>query len=308
MARHKLPRNESTVGLVCGTLAYGVWGLAPLYWRQYEGVTALELLFHRIIWGLLILSIWIIVKKELDIFGVILKEKRKIIFLLCSSLLIFANWFLFVYAVNSGHVLEASLGYYINPLLNVVLGAVFFGDRPRQLQKVALIIALVAVTIAVTGKNVGRIDLSFGLALTFAFYGFFRKLARISSTHGLFLEMLIALPLCLVVINFIAPANLGGELAFWEFSLAKKLGLAFAGVLTVLPLFAFNEAVTRLSLTTMGILQYLAPCGQFLLGYFLYKEAVSTSGFIVFGLIWSALILYSYEGNRYHRSQQKLSL
>lgn len=298
-------KNESFFGLACGIGAYGIWGLAPLYWRQYEGVTALELLFHRVVWGLVILTGWILLRREVGHFKKIFKSPRTMIFLGLSTCLIFGNWFLFVYSVNTGHVLEASLGYYINPLMNVVLGAIFFGERPRRGQKIALIIALVAVVIALSEKNVGRIDLSFGLALTFAFYGLIRKLARVSSTHGLFIEMLFALPLCLVVINFIATPEYGSELLFWEFSTLKKVGLMFAGVLTVFPLFAFNEAVTRLSLTTMGILQYLAPSGQFLLGYFLYQEPVSSERLIVFGLIWFALILYSYEGRRYKKGSER---
>ena len=298
--------KEAHFGLLCGIGAFGIWGMAPLYWRLYEGVSALELLFHRIIWGALILIVWISMRGEFGLFRTILKSKRRTLLLIGSSILIFSNWFIFVYSVNTGHVLEASLGYYINPLINVALGALFFGERPRRGQMIALLIALVAVIIALCDKDVGRVDLSFGLAGSFALYGLLRKYARVSSTHGLLIEMCLALPLCLGAIYFIAPPEYGGELLFLSFSTAKKFGLAFAGVLTVVPLFAFNEAVTRLKLSTMGILQYLAPSGQFILGFFLYREPAGPSRMIVFGLIWFALIIYTLEGQKFRRNYARI--
>lgn len=294
--------KEYRTGLICGVAAYGVWGLAPLYWRQYEGVSSLELLFHRVCWGALILFFWIWFKGELGHFRTILKLRWKLLLLLASSLLIFGNWFTFVYAVNTGHVLESSMGYFINPLLNVALGAIFFRERPRSGQMLAISLATLAVVCALYFGDVGRIDLSLLLAGTFGFYGLCRKMIRVSSTHGLLIEMLIALPICLVTIFYLAPAEFGGGgLKFLDFSLARKFGLAFAGVLTVVPLFAFNEAVTRLPLTTMGILQYLAPTGQFLLGHFLYAEPISPMRLFVFGLIWLALIIYTFEGRHYRQ-------
>ncbi len=298
--------KEYQTGLICGVAAYGVWGLAPLYWRQYEGVSSLELLFHRVCWGALILFIWIFIKGELSHFRTILKLRWKLLLLLASSFLIFGNWFTFVYAVNTGHVLESSMGYFINPLLNVALGAIFFRERPRPGQMLSISLATLAVVCALYFGDVGRIDLSLLLAGTFGFYGLCRKKIRVSSTHGLFIEMLIAFPICLLTIFYLAPPEFGGgELKFLDFSLARKLGLAFAGVLTVVPLFSFNEAVTRLPLTTMGILQYIAPTGQFLLGHYLYGEPISPMRFFVFGLIWLALIIYTYEGRQY---RQRLAL
>ncbi len=292
--------REYHKGLLFGVAAYGVWGLAPLYWRLYEGVSSLELLFHRVCWGALILIIWIALKGEMGHFRTIFKLRWKLLLLLGSSFLIFGNWFTFVYAVNTGHVLESSMGYFINPLLNVALGAIFFRERPRAGQMVAISLATLAVVLALYHGDVGRIDISLLLAGTFGFYGLFRKMVKVSSTHGLLIEMIIALPICLFTIFYFAPPEFGGgELKFLDFSTARKFGLAFAGVLTVVPLFSFNEAVTRLPLTTMGILQYLAPTGQFLLGYFLYSEPISPMRIFVFGLIWLALIIYTYEGQRY---------
>lgn len=298
----ELKAKDYRKGLFFGMAAYGIWGMAPLYWRQYEGVSSLELLFHRVCWGALILFVWIALKGELSHFKTILKLKWKLLLLIGSAFLIFGNWFTFVYAVNTGHVLESSMGYFINPLLNVALGAIFFRERPRPGQMVSISLATLAVVLALYFGDVGRIDISLLLAGTFGFYGLFRKMVKVSSTHGLLIEMCIALPICLITIFYLAPPEFGGGgLQFLEFSLARKLGLIFAGVLTVVPLFSFNEAVTRLPLTTMGILQYLAPTGQFLLGYFLYGEAISPMRIFVFGLIWVALIIYTYEGRRFRQ-------
>ena len=285
-------RSESTVGLFYTTGAFVIWGLAPLFWKLLAHVPSTQLVAYRILcsggFAFLLLA-W---RRELGTLRELLDSRRTVTMMLLSTALIGANWFLFIWAVNSGQILAASLGYYINPLINVVLGMAFLGERLRRLQAISVGLAVMGVTILTVGY--GELPwLSLVLAGTFGLYGLVRKTVAASPEQGLAIETWLLSPLMLAYILQL------DDPAFRQISLSTDVLLVLTGAITAVPLLFFVHGARRLPLATVGILQYLAPTGQFLLAVFVFKEPFALPQVLAFALIWTALAVFTYDARRH---------
>jgi chloramphenicol-sensitive protein RarD len=274
--------------------AYGLWGLAPVYFKLLHFATALEIVAHRVIWSVLVLAVLIFGRRQWR--GLLALRGREFAWLALSGLLISTNWGVYIWALQSGRLVEASLGYFINPLVNVVLGVLFFGEWLRPGQKLALGLAVLGVVNEIVG--VGVLPwMGLTLALTFGFYGLVRKRLAVDSAVGLGVETLLMLPAALAYLVVIGAAG-GGTLLHGSWS--QTLLLAAAGLVTVVPLVSFAAAAGRLPLSTLGFFQYLAPSMTFLLAILVYNEPFHPRQFLTFGCIWAALLIFSGEA-LYHQ-------
>ncbi|QTX33481.1 EamA family transporter RarD [Aminithiophilus ramosus] len=284
-------RGDDLRGVAAGFFAFTAWGLLPVYWKQLQDVPPLEILCHRILWSLVFVGLALTVGRGWGHSRALLKEPRKMGLLVCSGLVLGANWLIYIAAVNTGHVLESSLGYFITPLVNVLFGALFFRERPRRLQLLALLLALAGVALQL--MLLGRLPVvALSLALTFGTYGLLRKIIRIDGLTGLFAETLV---LALPALAYLLFLQGRGTAAFGAGPAARDLLLVGTGVVTSIPLVAFAFGTGRLRLTTIGFLQYLSPTISFLLGFFLYHEPLEWARLVTFALIWVAIALYSAE-------------
>ncbi|NUO52323.1 MAG: EamA family transporter RarD [Polyangiaceae bacterium] len=275
-------------GVVYAVLAYGSWGLVPLFWKLLEGVGPLEILAHRIAWSLLLVIVLLVLTGGARSAMTALKTRRTVLLFLASSALIAVNWGLFILAVMTHRLADASLGYFINPLANVVLGVVVLGEKLARLQKIAVgLAALAVVFLLVAGGSFPW--LAFALAGTFAIYGLLRKLAPLESIAGLFVETLVLTPVALAAIVWFESH--GGAFSRGDQNLA--LLLAACGPITALPLVWFAAAARRLPLSTLGLFQYLAPSLQLLVAVFVFRESVPVQRFFAFGLVWAALAIHT---------------
>lgn len=276
--------NPYTLGHLFAVGAFGFWGFIPLFWKEIGHLSALVLLGHRILWALLSLLLYLLFIKRNPL--TILKTLKDSKMTFFSTALISLNWFIFVYAVQAEKMVECSLGYFLNPLLNVLLGIFLFNEKLGRGKAISLALAFIGVILFSIGRT-GSLWISFGLAFSFALYGAVHKRSPLKGIEGLFCE------LCLLSI-FLLPF-----LFFFEgFSPSKifdpKGHLVFlTGPVTLLPLLLFTGAVKRIPYTNVGLIQYLAPIGQFSLGVFLYQEPFNQTSFFAFILIWSSLILFS---------------
>ena len=276
-------------GLALGITAYIIWGLFPLYFKTLQAIPALEIIVHRVLWsalgGALLLLLW----KHPGWLRQLRAQPRVWWVLAASSLLIACNWLTYVWAVNNDRMLEASLGYYINPLVNVLLGMLLLGERLRRLQWLA--VALAALGVLQQLWQLGSLPwVSLLLALSFAFYGLIRKQAPVAALPGLVVETWLLLPLALAWL-YLHPAAQSSQPAFWSDS--QALWLAAAGPITLVPLLCFNAAARHLPYATLGFLQYLAPTLVLLLAVLVYGEALDRSRLLAFACIWAGLLLYS---------------
>ncbi len=281
--------SEEKKGIIYAILAFVFWGLVPIYFKLVKSVSPAEILIHRIVWSVVFLSILVVATKQVSILKSILRDKQKIKILFLTSILVSSNWLIFIWAVTNDKITEASLGYYINPIVNVVLGIIFFKEKPTKFQSIAIVFALLAILNEIL--VFGSIPLvSISLALTFGFYGMFRKKISLPSVAGLYIETIIVLPFALVYFaymvytsqnSFVFPLNYISWL------------LVCAGLITVIPLLWFNAAATRISLTKLGFLQYIGPTIAFLLGIFVYNEPFDMKKLITFFLIWIGLVFFT---------------
>jgi chloramphenicol-sensitive protein RarD len=276
-----------------GVAAYSIWGLFPLYWKLVEHVPALQIISHRIVWSFVTLAI-VGAARFLRRSVKAGLETRLVAIYAIAAVLISINWFLYVYAVNTGFVLETSLGYFIPPLVNVLLGVIVLRERLRPLQWCA--VALAAAGVLQLTFGYGSLPwIAIGLALSFGSYGLVKKKAPLDSLAGLTLETgMVVVPAAAYLIT----ANAGGHGAFVHSGLATDVLLIGGGPVTVVPLLLFASAVRRVTLTTIGLLQYISPSIQFFLGVFLYGEPFSGTRLIGFAIIWTALVLFSVDGLR----------
>lgn len=283
--------DQGRAGITAAICAFVFWGMAPVYWKQLNAVPAFEVLSHRIIWSLLFVGLLISFQKGWGAFKAIFSSKRSMLLLTCSGLIIGGNWGLYIWAVNSNMVLQTSLGYYITPLVSMLMGVLFFHDkiRPIQMCAVLLVVAGVGNQIFMLGELPW---VSLVLALSFAMYGLLRKLANVESLAGLMFETILLAPF---VLAYLVYLNSQGAGAFLSLGITTDLYLVGAGVITSLPLLWFAYAACRIRLTTLGLLQYIAPSLAFLQGVFLFNEPFSMGHLITFLLIWSALALYTGE-------------
>ncbi|MBU1491890.1 MAG: EamA family transporter RarD [Gammaproteobacteria bacterium] len=276
-------------GYILGLSAYIIWGLFPLYFKAMQSVPALEIIVHRALWsalfGAALLALW----KHPGWWRELRDNPKRLLVLAGCGLLIASNWLVYVWAVNSGRMLEASLGYYINPLVNVLLGMLILGERLRRLQWLA--VGLAALGVLQQLWQVGSLPwVSLVLALTFAFYGLIRKQAPVAALPGLVVETWLLLPLAIGWI-LLHPAAMSAQPAFW--STSDALWLMAAGPITLIPLVCFNAAARHLPYTTLGFLQYIAPALVLLLAVFVFDEHLDPARLLSFIFIWAGLALYS---------------
>lgn len=286
-------------GPLYALLAYGTWGLLPIYWKFFIQVPAIEVLSHRIIWSALFLVAILWIQHRQTEFRQVWQPKL-LRGLLLTALLLAFNWGLYIYGVNSDRVVETSLGYFINPLVSVLLGFVFLKERLNRSQQIAVLLAAIGVTYFVL--QFGSIPwIALGLAVSFAFYGLLRKILAVAPMAGLAVETLLITPLAIALVGFL---NLSGN-SHWGMNWSLTLLFLGSGIMTSFPLLWFNNAAKRLRLSTLGFFQYLAPSLQLMLGVFLYHEPFTLTHAITFGFIWAALILYSVTAFRIQRSVQQ---
>lgn len=288
-------------GMLYGLAAYGLWGLLPVYWKWLHQVPAPELLSHRIVWSCVALLAVIFFMRRWPAFRAAAFQPRVLTVYFFAAVLIGFNWLTYVWAVNAGHIVETSLGYFINPLLSVLMGVFFLRERLRAWQWVACGVAAAGVLyLTVAYGSLPWIALT--LASTFGVYGLVKKLAPLGSLEGLTLETAI---LFLPALAYVLWVESTGQAAFLHTGLLTDVLLIGAGLATTLPLLLFASGVQRIPLSVIGLLQYIAPTLQFLLGVFLYGEPFPPERLIGFAIVWAALVLFGAEGALHYRRQQQ---
>lgn len=276
-------------GYILGLSAYIIWGIFPLYFKAIASVPAVEIIIHRVVWSALFGAALLLVWKHPGWWRELRDNPRRLAILALSGALIAANWLTYVWAVNNGRMLEASLGYYINPLVNVLLGMLILGERLRRMQWLA--VGLAAVGVAQQVWQVGSLPwVSLVLALTFGFYGLIRKQAPVQALPGLVVETWMLMPIALAWL-WLNPAAASSQAAFW--STSEAWWVVAAGPVTLVPLVCFNAAARHLPYTTLGFLQYIAPTLVLLLAVLLFDEHLSSSTLVAFLFIWAGLVVYS---------------
>lgn len=287
------PNSHGDVaGAVSATAAFLMWGTFPLYWKQMQGVPAFELIAHRITWSLLFLLGVLAWQRNFGTLRPAFVDARLFGLNLLSSVLLAANWTVYVWAVNAGHVIETSLGYFLVPLVNVMLGSVFLHERLRPLQWLAISLAAVGVTVMLL--RVGHVPwIALSLAGTWSSYGLLKKKSALGSIAGLTVEAILLFPLAVALLLWWHHTGVG---ALGRVDARTHFFVLAAGVVTAVPLLLFAYGAQRLKLTTLGLLQYVAPTVQFLIGLLVYHEAFDSARLQAFSLIWLGLILYSGDG------------
>jgi chloramphenicol-sensitive protein RarD len=282
--------NRSTTGVAYAAAAYMTWGLFPFYFHALAGVPALEILAHRILWSVVFMTLLITGRRRWPAVIRQLHTPGTVPALAMSAAFISTNWVVYIWAVNSGRVLEASLGYYINPLVTVVLGVLFLRDPLTRRQKIAVALAgMGVIVLVVRARQVPWVALA--LAVTFGFYGLIRKRARVDATAGLLTEVWLLAPLAALYVTWLSRAGLGH---FGSPTRHSAL-LAASGVVTAVPLIWFANGVQRLRLSTVGLLQYLNPTMQFAIAVFAFGEPFTAAHAVAFGCIWISLAIYTAE-------------
>lgn len=284
-------------GILYGIGAYALWGFFPIYWKLLHDVPALQVIGHRIGWSFLILLAYIVARGQWKAFRASAMNWRTIGIYTIAAVLLSFNWLIYVWGVNAGFIVETSLGYFINPLLSVLLGVVFLRERLRPWQWVPVGIA--AIGVGYLTFVYGRLPwIALSLAFTFGFYGFVKKLSPLGSLYGLTLETGIVFP---VAVIYIVLVGLNGTGEFLHNGSLIDVFLIGSGLVTTIPLLMFASAAKQIPLTIVGLLQYIAPTIQFLIGVFIYKEPFDQAHFIGFSIVWVALIIFaveSYMANR----------
>jgi chloramphenicol-sensitive protein RarD len=278
-------------GVWLGIGAYAAWGLFPIYWKWLHQVPAVQLLAHRIVWSFVLLAVVLAVVRQWRAFRAEALHRRTILTYFVAAVLLSINWLTYVWAVNAGYIVETSLGYFINPLLSVLLGVIILHERLRRAQWVA--VGLAAAGVIYLTLAYGSLPwIALTLAFSFGLYGLVNKIAPLGALHGLTLETgLLFAPMLLYLIF----AEVRGEGAFLHMDGASTLLLIGAGVVTVVPLLMFAAAVRLIPLSLVGILQYIAPTLQFLIGVLIFGEAFTPTQFVGFALVWLALIVFTSE-------------
>jgi chloramphenicol-sensitive protein RarD len=274
-------------GFALGVAAYGLWGILPIYFKALRSVDSVDIVAHRIVWSAPVLAALLSFSGTWGEVRDALRNRRVVILLTVTALLIGGNWLLYVYAVNSGHILAGSLGYYLNPLANVLLGRIVLKERLTWLQWAAVALAAAGISALAIGA-LGQLWISLTLCASFATYGLLRKIAPVDAVAGLAIETGILLPLAA---GWLLWGLVVGTPIFGT-SMIHVVLIAFAGVVTATPLLLFTAAAKRLRYSTLGMLQFLAPTLQFLLAVSIYGEPFTRAHAIAFGAIWAALALY----------------
>ncbi|MDP5031540.1 MAG: EamA family transporter RarD [Paraglaciecola sp.] len=294
--------NDKTIksGVLFALAAYAMWGFAPLYFKLLQALPAQEILMHRVIWSVLVLCILVIFTGKFTQVKIAAKNIKVMSILLLSGLLLAVNWLIFIWAINNGHLLDGSLGYYINPLLNVFLGRLFLQERLRPLQKAAVALAFIGVSILVI--SFGQVPwIALSLAATFGIYGLLRKKVAVDSLPGLLLETMMMLPFALIYWY-----GFSSELSdLTSNSLSLNVSLICAGIVTTAPLLCFTGAARRLRYSTLGFFQYLGPSIMFVIAVWWFNEALDMAKITTFAFVWLALAMFSFDSYRAYRSSKK---
>lgn len=293
------PKNQTTIGFLCTLGAFMAWGSLPLYWGLLFHMPAITILCHRVIWSWIFVFTLITITGQWHIIHKLLSDRRMLFYVFICGCLINLNWGLYIYAISTGHVVEASMGYYMNPLMSAFAGAVFFSERMRNFQKAALLLTLSGVAYMIIGY--GEIPyFAVALAASFAIYGAIHKLIKIGVLDSMFYEMSVSLiPASAYLLLFnTAPA-------FFSQSPSMMALIALSGPLTALPLMGFAAGVKRLNLTTTGIIQYVSPTLTFIIGVLYFKEPVNKELLIVFAFVWAGVALYLIDGLAHQHMYRK---
>jgi chloramphenicol-sensitive protein RarD len=293
MTEHKRTR----AGLLLGLGAYALWGVLPLYFKAIEGVAATEIVAHRILWSLIFLGALATLWRRWGAIRAAARAPKVLATLALTAVLIATNWLVYIWAVLNGHVLAGSLGYYLNPLVNVLLGVFLLKERLTRAQSAAVALAAAGVAVLAWGAAEG-LWISLTLAASFALYGFLRKVAPVEALEGLSVETAILAPIALGYVLLLQQQGTGG----FGNAIGTDILLVLAGAVTAVPLLLFTAAARRLPYSTLGFLQYIAPSLQFLLAILVFGEALTTAHAICFGAIWTALIVFAWEGVRTGRA------
>ncbi|MDO9379260.1 MAG: EamA family transporter RarD [Nocardioidaceae bacterium] len=283
--------DESRRGFLLGAGAYLCWGLFPLYWPLLQPAGAIEALSHRVVWSLLFVVVLVTAVHRWSLLRAVLSQPRKLLLVLVASVVIAFNWGGFIWGVNNGYVIEVSLGYFINPLVTILIGVVVLKERLRPVQWAALGLAVVAV-VGLT-VDYGRPPwLALLVAFSFGTYGLMKKKLDLGATEGLALETMLLTP---VALGYLVWLQLSGDGTFGSEGVPHALLLVGTGLVTAIPLLMFGAAATRVSLTTIGLLQYIAPTLQFVLGLVVFGETMTTTRWFGFALVWTALAIITAE-------------
>ncbi|WP_042144022.1 EamA family transporter RarD [Paucisalibacillus sp. EB02] len=286
-----MEKSTDRLGIVFAVGAYVLWGFLPIYWKFIDYVPAGEILAHRIIWSFVFMVVIVLMVRKWPGFirecKLILKDKKKFISITMASIVISINWLTYIWAVNSDHVLQASLGYYINPLVSIILAIIVLKEKLTKSQ---------TVSVALAGMGVLYLTFSYGvfpwvsllLAVTFALYGLFKKVVDIPAMYGLTIETMIITPIAFIYLFFL-PEN---TFSFQTINTSENAILMGAGIVTAIPLLLFASGAKRIPLAMVGFLQYIAPTLMLIIGVFIYHETFSLEHLISFGLIWLALLIY----------------
>jgi len=290
-AGEKIKSPDDPTGLAYAALAYGLWGIVPIYWRLLDGVPPFELTVHRIVWCALFVLILAMLRRRVGHLRQILRMPRLLATLTLTSLLISTNWTVYIYCVSSRQLVEASLGYYINPLISVALGVIFLGERMSRLRLAAIVLATGAV--AAKAVSLGYFPwIAPVLAFSFGFYGYFRKLAPVDAFDGLLVETWIMFPISLGLLVYWYVA---GVAAFPSADFERDALLIGGGAITAVPLGLFAAGARRIRLSTLGFMQYLSPSITLLLAVFGFGEKFTRLDAVAFGCVWAALALVALE-------------
>lgn len=289
--------HTNSLGVAYALAAYGVWGFAPIYWRALESVPSSQLLAHRVLWSMVVGVALLLSTRNSGGFLAVLRSRRRLLPMVLSALLIGANWLTFLFAVETDRVLDTSLGYYINPLISVLMGTLALGERLRPWQIAA--VSLAALGVLLLTLSYGKLPwISLVLAFSFALYGLVRKLAPVMPVVGFTLETAILSPLGFAYLWFVRTT---GNDASADATLGLRLLIAGTGAFTAVPLLCFNSAAKRLKLSTLGLFQYIAPSISFVLAVALYDEPFTRAHAVAFACVWLALAIYSLDSLRASR-------
>jgi chloramphenicol-sensitive protein RarD len=281
--------DESTKGTISIVTAFFLWGIFPVYWKALQHVSSTQILAHRVVWSLLFVLVLLSIQRRWNEAKSIISFYPNVSIFLVTSFLLAGNWLIYIWAVNSNHIVEASLGYFINPLVDVCLGMLFLRERLYRWQFISVALAFGGVLFLTL--QYGRLPwIAFGLALTFGTYGLLRKTAKAGSMVGLLFDTGFLAPISLLYLLFLAAHGSG---ALVSINLETDLLLIGAGIVTAVPLLLFAYGARRIQYSTVGFLQYIAPTCLLLVGVLLYKEQFTRTHAISFGLVWVALFLYS---------------
>lgn len=283
------PPPQSPAGVACAVGAYLIWGLNPIYFKVVQAVPAFEILMHRMVWSFAFLLPIVVVMRRWPEFKSVVFNRRTLLILLSTTILVSSNWFVYIWAINTGRILQTSLGYYINPLINVLLGMVLLGERLRRAQILA--VCLAAVGVIYLTVEIGVLPwIALFLAVSFGFYGLIRKVAPVNALVGLTVEtMLLSIP----ATAYLLYLHVDGGGAFLQGSPRLDILLMCAALVTALPLLLFTTGARKIHFITIGILQYIAPSCTFLLALFIYDEPFRGAQLLTFALIWLALAIFT---------------